>query len=57
MKLKDLAIGQRFLFVNNEAMTDIYVKKGKLANGYFLVGLPGVYDEFASHGDTEVIVE
>lgn len=56
MKLKDLKIGEKFLFANDTILTDVYVKKGKLNNEYCLVGLPGVYDVFAAPLDTEVII-
>ena len=56
MKLKDLKSGDKFMFAKESVLTDIYVVKGKINDGYFLVGLPGVYDVFAAHGDTEVII-
>jgi hypothetical protein len=56
MKLKDLKKGDKFLFADEKVLTSIYEVKGKINDGYFLVGTPGVYDVFASHGDTEVIV-
>jgi len=56
MKLKELKKGDKFMFAKESVLTDIYVVKGKLKDGYILVGLPGVYDVFASEGETEVIV-
>ena len=56
MKLKDLKKGDKFMFAEEDVLTDIYEVKGKIKGGYILVGLPGVYDVFASHEDTEVIV-
>jgi len=57
MKLKDLEIGQKFLFINDNYLTDVYVKKGNLNSEFCLVGTPGVYDVFASQLETEVVVE
>ena len=54
MKLKDLKIGQKFLFIGNEFLTDVYVKKGEYNKEYCIVGLPGV-DEFAVRLDTDVM--
>ncbi len=56
MKLKELNKGDKFMFAKNDALTEIYEVKGKAFDGYILVGLPGVYDVFAAHGDTEIIV-
>lgn len=56
MKLKELKNGDKFMFAKEDVLTDIYEVKGKINDGYILVGTPGVYDVFASHGDTEVIV-
>ena len=54
MKLKDLNVGDKFMFVNNDVLTDIYVLKYILKN-YYVVGLPHIYDEFAAFPETEVI--
>ena len=54
MKLKDLKIGQKFLFIDNEFLTDVYVKKGEINKEYCIVGLPGV-DTFAVRLDTDVM--
>lgn len=56
MKLKNLKKGEKFMFAKDSILTDIYAVKGKIKDGYFLVGLPGVYDVFAVHGDTEVVI-
>lgn len=56
MKLKELNKGDKFMFAKDSVLTDIYEVKGKIKGGYILVGTPGVYDVFASHEDTEVIV-
>ena len=57
MKLKELKPGDKFMFMNNPALTDVYIVKAITRKGHLIVGLPGVYDEFASSGDTEVISE
>lgn len=57
MKLKELKPGDKFMYLNNPFLTDIYVVKRITGKGHHIVGLPGVYDEFASSGDTEVISE
>ena len=57
MKLKDLEIGQKFLFINDDYLTDVYVKKGNLNSEFCLVGISKVYDVFAAPLETEVIVE
>ena len=57
MKLKDLKMGAKFMFANDEYLTDIYQKKEKLNKDYFLVGLPKVYDVFAVEGNVEVIAD
>ena len=57
MKLKDLRLGQRFLFVDDKVSTDIYVKKKEADNKYCIVGLPDVYDEFAALLESEVVTE
>ena len=56
MKLKELKKGDKFMFTKNDAITEIYEVKGKVKDGYVLVGLPGVYDVFASDGENEVVV-
>lgn len=56
MKLKELNVGDKFLFVNESVLTDIYVVKHKHKN-YYEVGLPNVYDVFAAFLDEEVITE
>ena len=56
MKLKELKKGDKFIFARDVDFADIYVVKGKAKDGYVLVGLPGVYDVFASDGENEVVV-
>ena len=58
MQLKDLNIGDKFLFVDGGVLTDIYVVKQKhLKEGFILVGSPDVYDVFSAFPETEVITE
>ena len=57
MKLKDLEIGQKFMFLHDDYLQDIYEKKQALKDNWFLVGLPKVYDVFAVNGETEVIAD
>lgn len=56
MKLKELNVGDKFLFVNKSALTDIYVVKRKHKD-FYEVGTPNVYDVFAAFLDEEVITE
>ena len=56
MKLKDLNVGDKFLFVNGGVLTDIYVVKRKHED-FYEVGAPNVYDVFAAFLDEEVIAE
>ena len=56
MTLKELKKGDKFMFAKDDVLTSIYEVKGFIKDGYILVGTPGVYDVFASHEDTEVIV-
>lgn len=56
MKLKDLNVGDKFLFVNGGVLTDIYVVKRKHKE-FYEVGLPYVCDVFAAFLDEEVITE
>lgn len=44
------------MFAKEDVLTDIYEVKGKINDGYILVGLPGVYDVFASDVENEVVV-
>jgi len=55
MTLREVKIGQKFLFVNG--LTDVYVKRGPLNDEYCVVGLAAVYDVFAAPLSAEVITE
>jgi hypothetical protein len=55
VKLKDLKVGEKFLFVEKDAPAEIHEKKGNANRDYCLVGLPGVYDVFAVNGKKEVV--
>jgi len=54
MTLEEVKMGGLFMFEHMNCQ-EIYKKKKRLDNEWYIVGLPNVYDEFAAHKDRTVV--